>query len=116
MDLQEELGVGLGLLHLLDEQLESLLYFCSLEAMQNASKHASGATEVVVALSNDGILRFEVRDDGAGFDPAVTSGAGLSNMQDRLAAVGGELTILSAVGQGTRVIGTVPAAPGPDQS
>jgi signal transduction histidine kinase len=98
------------------EMVESAVYFCSLEAMQNATKHAVGATEVVVALSNDGILRFEVRDDGGGFDPAITSGAGLSNMHDRLAAVGGELTVLSAVGHGTRVIGTVPAAPGPDRS
>jgi signal transduction histidine kinase len=98
------------------ELVESAVYFCSLEAMQNASKHASGATEVVVALSDDGMLRFEVRDDGAGFDPATTSGAGLSNMHDRLAAVGGELSILSAVGGGTRIIGTVPAGPAQHRS
>jgi signal transduction histidine kinase len=98
------------------ELVESAVYFCSLEAMQNAAKHASGATGVVVALADDGILRFEVRDDGAGFDPDVTSGAGLANMRDRLAAVGGELIVLSAVGAGTRVIGTVPVAPGPHRS
>jgi signal transduction histidine kinase len=98
------------------ELVESAVYFCSLEAMQNAAKHASGATEVVVAVSDDGILRFEVRDDGAGFDPATTSGAGLANMRDRLAAVGGELTVRSAVGEGTRVIGTVPVARGPGRS
>jgi len=96
--------------------VETAFYFCALEAMQNATKHAFGATEVLVALSDDGILRFEVRDDGGGFDPAITSGAGLSNMRDRLAAVGGELTVLSAVGHGTRVIGTARAAPGPDRS
>ena len=96
--------------------METAVYFCSLEAMQNATKHASGATELVIALSDDGMLHFEVRDDGAGFDPATTSGAGLSNMHDRVAAVGGELSVLSAVGHGTRVIGIVPAAPGPDRS
>jgi signal transduction histidine kinase len=98
------------------ELVESAVYFCSLEAMQNATKHALGATEVVVELRGDGVLRFEVRDDGNGFDPATTSGAGLSNMRDRLAAVGGELAVVSAVGHGTRVIGTVPAAPDPIRS
>jgi signal transduction histidine kinase len=98
------------------ERVESAVYFCSLEAMQNATKHALGATEVVVELRGDGVLRFEVRDDGNGFDPAATSGAGLSNMRDRLAAVGGELAVVSAVGHGTRVIGTVPAAPDPIRS
>jgi signal transduction histidine kinase len=90
------------------EAVESAVYFCCLEAMQNAAKHAAGASRVVVALSDDGTLRFEIRDDGAGFDPTSTSGAGLANMRDRLAAVGGEVAILSAEGAGTRVIGRVP--------
>jgi signal transduction histidine kinase len=93
------------------EAVESAVYFCCLEGLQNAAKHASGATRIKVALVDDGVLRFEVRDDGAGFDPATSSGAGLTNMRDRLAAVGGHLTVLSEDGEGTRVMGRVPVSP-----
>jgi signal transduction histidine kinase len=93
------------------EAVESAVYFCCLEGLQNAAKHASGATRVTVSLVDDGVLRFEVRDDGAGLDPATSAGAGLTNMRDRLAALGGDLTVLSAVGEGTRVMGKVPVPP-----
>jgi signal transduction histidine kinase len=98
------------------EAVETAVYFCCLEALQNAAKHASGTTSVTVALVDDGVLRFEVRDDGPGFDPATSSGAGLTNMRDRLAAVGGDLTVLSAAGEGTRVIGRVPVTRFPRRS
>jgi signal transduction histidine kinase len=90
-------------------EVESAVYFCCLEAMQNAVKHGVGATLITIALSDEGRLRFEVADDGTGFDAAATpSGAGLANMRDRLAAVGGRLTVRSQIGAGTRVIGVVP--------
>jgi signal transduction histidine kinase len=80
-----------------------------MEALQNATKHARGATWVRIALSTNGRLRFTVRDDGAGFEPGrVGHRTGLAHMEDRVAAVGGELTIDSAPGRGTRVTGTVP--------
>src|SRR5262249_52795041 len=73
-------------------EIESAAYFCCLEALQNAAKHARGATEVVIDLSDTGALRMEVRDDGAGFDgDRVVAGLGLVSMRDRLAAVGGQL-------------------------
>ena len=89
--------------------VEAAVYFCCLEAIQNAMKHASGAETIAVSLAVNEDLDFEVKDDGSGFDrEQVTSSAGLTNMSDRLAAVGGVLVIRTAPGRGTRVCGTVP--------
>jgi signal transduction histidine kinase len=91
------------------QEIESAVYFCCLEAMQNAMKHAGGVKTISVALAECGKLRFEVRDDGAGFQPqAVAGGSGLIGMRDRIAAVGGRLIIRTAPGAGTSVSGTVP--------
>jgi signal transduction histidine kinase len=94
-------------------EIESAVYFCCLEALQNSAKHAHGAGAVVVELAEeDGRLRLDVRDDGAGFDPeSASAGIGMTRMRDRLATVGGELAIASGPGGGTRVIGTVPLRP-----
>jgi len=89
-------------------EIESAVYFCCLEALQNATKHASGASSVSIRVRDDGELRFEIRDDGDGFDrEAVSPGMGFVNMRDRLEAVGGTLTIRSTPGSGTRITGTV---------
>jgi signal transduction histidine kinase len=90
--------------------VETAAYFCCLEAMQNAAKHASGATVIRVMLSEgEGALGLEVRDDGPGFDPERSRrGTGLTNMRDRVAAVGGELEVRSAPGTGTRVLAVIP--------
>jgi signal transduction histidine kinase len=90
-------------------EIESAAYFCCLEALQNAAKHAQGASAAVIELSDNGSLRLEVRDDGAGFDlEGVAHGVGFTNMRDRLAAVSGELAITSSPGRGTRVTATIP--------
>jgi signal transduction histidine kinase len=91
-------------------QVEAAVYFCCLEALQNAAKYAGdGATARVALWEEAGGLLFEVRDDGAGFDAAGSNpGFGLTNMSDRLGAVGGTLTIESAVGAGTHVRGAIP--------
>jgi signal transduction histidine kinase len=90
-------------------EIEAAIYFCCLEAMQNAMKHARGIETISISIAGGEKLRFEVRDDGAGFaEDDVMTGAGITNMRDRLAAVGGKLTIESAGGEGTKVSGTVP--------
>jgi signal transduction histidine kinase len=93
----------------LPSETESAVYFCCLEAMQNVAKHAAGVSGVTIALRREADLRFEVADDGRGFAvDGVPAGSGITGMRDRLAAVGGELWIESAPGQGTRVHGRVP--------
>jgi len=91
------------------QDVESAAYFCCLEALQNVAKHASGAAAAVVDISDNGELHFEVRDDGDGFDPlTVTGGVGFTSMRDRVAAVGGDVTIESRPGHGTRVSARIP--------
>jgi signal transduction histidine kinase len=92
------------------QELETAFYFCTLEALQNAAKYAE-ANEVAVRLAEDhGELVLSIRDDGRGFDRAATPlGAGLQNMADRLAALGGTLTVRSRPGAGTTIEGRAPA-------
>jgi signal transduction histidine kinase len=90
--------------------IEAAVYFCCLEAMQNACKHAGERATIRLCVREEaGTLTFEVTDDGAGFDATTRGlGTGLLNMADRLGAFGGHLRVDSAPGQGTRVTGTVP--------
>jgi signal transduction histidine kinase len=93
-----------------DARVEAAAYFACLEALQNATKH-SGATSVRVWLhGGPGSLVLTVEDDGRGFDPAASStGAGLTNLRDRVESVGGTLTTASGHGRGTRVEAVLPA-------
>jgi signal transduction histidine kinase len=90
------------------QDVESAVYFCTLEALNNVAKYA-GATHARVGLSQrDGELTFEIVDDGRGFDPAVTGyGTGLQGMADRLDSIGGKLDVRSRPGEGTVIRGTV---------
>jgi signal transduction histidine kinase len=80
------------------------------EALSNVMKHAGRPQNLWVACDwRDGWLEMRVADDGDGFDPATAlEGMGLNNMRERIRALGGELTIQSAPGQGTTVIARVP--------
>ena len=93
--------------------LERAVYFCCLEALQNVYKHARTATTARITIARRGNdLTIEVGDDGVGFDAnGSTPGAGLQNMCDRLAALGGSLTIEAAPGHGARIMGTIPLTP-----
>ncbi len=104
--------------------LEAALYFCAVEALQNAAKHAGAAAQVMVTVSDaGGELWICVRDDGVGFDPQrAGGGSGLAGMRERLGAFGGRLTIEAARGRGTmvhgavRVAGEPAAAPEPERA
>jgi signal transduction histidine kinase len=97
----------------LEAEAESEVFRVAQEALQNAVRHTD-ACRIEVRLSNgDGRLVLEVRDDGAGFDPADpglrSRRLGLTSMEERAAALGGALAIESAPGHGTRVRLEVPA-------
>jgi signal transduction histidine kinase len=89
-------------------ETEAAVYFVCLEAMQNAQKYARASHVDVRLERDDGHLAFEIRDDGIGFDGSAIAGSGLQNMRDRLSALGGEVEIRSAPGEGTTVRGRVP--------
>jgi len=108
--------VDLGLMaQRLPAPVEAALYFCALEAVQNASKHSS-ASQITVALAeHSDAFVLSVVDDGVGFDShhalQQTSAGGLLNMSDRLGAVGGLVDILSGSRTGTMVLARVPRPP-----
>ena len=88
--------------------VEATAYFCGVEAVQNAVKHA-GASRIRVTLRGDrGSLELVVEDDGVGFDPTSGGGSGLANLRDRAESAGGVLAIEPVAGRGTRVRVSVP--------
>jgi signal transduction histidine kinase len=108
--------VEAGALNRHQQAQEAAVYFCVIEALQNVQKYAC-ASHATVRLTEDASeLRFEVEDDGRGFDVAtVRRGTGLTNLADRLDALGGRLHIDSRVGDGCRLRGSLPLrAPAPD--
>jgi signal transduction histidine kinase len=96
--------------HRFDPEIEAAIYFCCIEALQNAGKYAGEGASVVLSITHDDdAVQFDVSDDGAGFDLAnLRAGVGFVNMNDRLGAIGGGVEISSRPGEGTRVTGRVP--------
>ena len=91
------------------QEVEAAVYFCVLEALQNVQKYAGAAIAEVKLSEIGGQLQFDVRDNGIGFDhTSAVKGAGLTNMGDRLDALGGNLAISSEPGRFTQVSGSIP--------
>jgi signal transduction histidine kinase len=81
------------------------------EACTNAVRHGNTRRLAVSLVRRDGHIELAVRDTGSGFDPASpNAGAGLRNIRDRVAELGGTLNIDSAPGHGTAVIVRVPTS------
>jgi signal transduction histidine kinase len=88
--------------------VEAAVYFCCLEALQNAVKHAA-ASRITLTVDAGPPLVFTVEDDGRGYDPAaVPPGTGVANMADRVAAVGGRFGVRARPGAGAVVRGEIP--------
>jgi signal transduction histidine kinase len=95
------------------QDVESAVYFCCLEALNNIAKYAEASSVEIRLRQSDGELRFEVADDGVGFEPdATTQGTGLQGIADRLDALGGRLEIRTAPGEGTALVGFIPSPTG----
>jgi signal transduction histidine kinase len=95
------------------QDVESAVYFCCLEALNNVAKYAYASSVEIRLRQSDGELRFEVEDDGHGFDlSAAPRGSGLQGIADRLDALGGQLEIRTAPGEGTTLVGLVPSPTG----
>jgi signal transduction histidine kinase len=89
--------------------IEAAVYFCCLEALQNAAKHAPNSRVELRVWEEAGGLLFTVSDDGPGFDAAVAqAGHGFMNMSDRLGAIGGSVRWDSTPGEGSSVRGSIP--------
>lgn len=101
----------------LEPEVETVIFRVVQEALTNTLKH-SGARRAEVTLTADrSAVSVRIADPGAGFDPDATldgapaSGVGLAGMRDRVELFGGRLSLVSAPGQGTEILLTVPRVP-----
>jgi signal transduction histidine kinase len=90
-------------------EIETAVYFCCTEALQNSAKHAPGAAVRLHVEATADVVRFSVEDDGPGpVGSELSAGHGLSNMNDRVGALGGTLVISPSPTGGTLVSGEIP--------
>ncbi len=92
----------------LTPEVESALYFCALESLQNSVKHAHACSAEVRLSVESGVARLSVLDDGQGVTADDVPGAGRANMRDRLAPLGGHVGVLRRPEGGTEVCVVVP--------
>ncbi len=88
----------------LDEFVKIQVINIVLEALRNIVKHSKATTATVTSFTSNGNLQVKVSDNGIGFDPAASSGHGLTVMKERAESIGGWLKVVSTKGKGTRVL------------
>jgi signal transduction histidine kinase len=89
-------------------EVEATAYFVVAESLTNIARYANATAARVSMHAEDGQLEVRVSDDGRGGADAA-GGTGLRGLTDRLAALGGELTVTSAPGAGTTIVARLPA-------
>ncbi|MEV0395366.1 sensor histidine kinase [Polymorphospora rubra] len=87
---------------------EVAAYRIAVEALNNARKHARADTVEVRLTVTGEQLRLDVHDDGRGRQPGQPDGVGMHSMHERADELGGECTVSSAPGTGTRVTAILP--------
>ncbi len=109
IDLAHEHGAGLPTHPRHTPELETAIYRIVQEALSNATKHGGARRAVVEIHEDDETVHLEIRDDGAGFDPAAeTDGFGLLGMRERVELLDGTLQLDSTPGRGTTVRASFP--------
>lgn len=94
----------------LPQQIEIAVYYLVAEAMTNTAKHAEASAVTISVEVADSVVRVSVSDDGlGGANPA--EGSGLVGLKDRVEALGGRLSVKSALGAGTTVQADLPLSP-----
>jgi signal transduction histidine kinase len=91
-----------------DQPTRIALLRCTQESLANVRKHARASTVGVVLARQPYGVELEITDDGAGFEVERSRGFGLDGMRKRLAELGGELSVTSSLGDGTRVLAMIP--------
>jgi signal transduction histidine kinase len=94
----------------LPPEVEAGVYFCVVEALANAARHAAASRVLVRLRQADAEIVFEVTDDGRGFDPESAPRSGLQTMADRIEALGGTFDVRSSTSTGTTITGRVPVS------
>ncbi|MFD8671455.1 sensor histidine kinase [Streptomyces seoulensis] len=95
-----------------DQQTRIALLRCTQESLANIRKHACASTVGVVLARRPYGVELEITDDGTGFVVGESKGFGLDGMRNRLTELGGRLTVTSSVGDGTRILATLPVPDG----
>jgi signal transduction histidine kinase len=91
-----------------DQTTRIALLRCTQETLANVGKHANASTVGVVLRRLGEVIELEITDDGRGFAVDAARGFGLDGMRRRMAEIGGELTVTSSPGNGTRVLAVLP--------
>ncbi|MEU9088721.1 sensor histidine kinase [Streptomyces sp. NPDC048428] len=91
-----------------DQPTRIALLRCTQESLANIRKHAVATTVGVVLAHGPDTVELEITDDGRGFVVEDSHGFGLDGMRKRLAEFGGGLTVTSSLGDGTRILATIP--------
>ncbi|WP_121391133.1 sensor histidine kinase [Actinokineospora cianjurensis] len=89
-------------------RVRGALLRCAQESLANVRKHAAASTVTVVLAARADGVELEVTDDGRGFTVGDARGFGITGMRQRLAELGGDLTVTSSPGDGTRVLAEIP--------
>ena len=92
-----------GALHEMNKSVELILYRITQELIQNVIKHAKATQAIIQIIQDNGRLNLIVEDNGTGFNVNNSNGAGSQNLQYRVQALQGYISITSAAGKGTSV-------------
>jgi signal transduction histidine kinase len=94
--------------HRFDPDIEGAAYYVVCEALTNVVKHASASSTAVTLSTSDGSLSVLVHDNGSGLIARNGHGQGLTNLRDRVEALGGTIDITGLPGSGTTVHALLP--------